>query len=124
MRIFRATRFLFATGLRVDAMRLWRATVLAVTLYVAAPLAALALRDLTDDLLAHRAAPALAAAVLASVALTAQIMLGHFCHLDLVRVEEVQQMRLRGLDGSFARERLRSGGRTQRSWCWCWSRVS
>ena len=96
MRIFRAARFLFAMGLRVDAMRLLRATVLAVALYVAAPLAALALRDLTDAALAHRAGPALAAAVLASVALTAQIMLGHLCHLDLVRVEEVQQMRLRG----------------------------
>ena len=96
MRIFRAARFLFAMGLRVDAVRLLRATVLAVALYVAAPLAALALRDLTDDVLAHRAAPALAAALLASVALVAQIMLGHFCHLDLVRVAEVQQMRLRG----------------------------
>ena len=96
MRIFRAARFLFAVGLRVDAMRLLRATVLAVALYVAAPLAALALRALTDDVLAYRAGPALAAAALASVALVAQIMLGHFCHLDLVRVEEVQQMRLRG----------------------------
>ena len=96
MRIFRAARFLFAMGLRVDAVRLLRATVLAVALYVAAPLAALALRDLTDDVLAHRAGPALAAAVLASVALVAQVMLGHFCHLDLSRVSEVQQMRLRG----------------------------
>ena len=96
MRIFRAARFLFAMGLRVDAVRLLRATVLAVALYVAAPLAALALRDLTDDVLAHRAGPALAAAVLASVALVAQLMLAHFCHLDLSRVSDVQQMRLRG----------------------------
>jgi ATP-binding cassette subfamily B protein len=96
MRIFRSARFLFVMGLRVDAVRLLRATVLAIALYVAAPLAALALSDLTDDVLAHRAGPALAAAALASVALVAQIMLGHFCHLDLVRVEEVQQMRLRG----------------------------
>jgi ATP-binding cassette, subfamily B, bacterial len=96
MRIFRAARFLFAMGLRVDAVRLLRATVLAVALYVAAPLAALALRDLTDDVLARRAGPALTAAALASAALTAQIMLGHFCHLDLVRVEEAQQMRLHG----------------------------
>jgi ATP-binding cassette subfamily B protein len=96
MRIFRAARFLFAMGLRVDGVRLLRATVLAVALYVAAPLAALALRDLTNDVLAHRTGPALAAAVLASVALVAQIMLGHFCHLDLVRVTEAQQMRLRG----------------------------
>lgn len=96
MRIFLAARFLFAAGLRVDATRLLRATVLAVAVYVAAPLAALALRDLTDNLLTHRAGPALAAAVLAATALTAQIMLGHFCHLDLVRVTEGQQMRLRG----------------------------
>jgi ATP-binding cassette, subfamily B, bacterial len=96
MRIFRAARFLFALGLRVDAVRLLRATVLAVALYVAAPLAALALRDLTDDVLAHRAGPGLAAAALASMALVAQLMLGHFCHLDLIRVEEAQQMRLRG----------------------------
>jgi ATP-binding cassette, subfamily B, bacterial len=96
MRIFRAAHFLFAMGLRVDAVRLLRATVLAVALYVGAPLAALALRDLTDDVLAHRAGPALAAAVLVSVALVAQLMLAHFCHLDLSRVSDVQQMRLRG----------------------------
>ena len=96
MRIFRAARFLFALGLRVDAVRLLRATVLAVALYVAAPLAALALRHLTDDVLAHRAGPALTAAMLAAVALVAQIMLGHFCHLDLSRVTETQQTRLRG----------------------------
>jgi ATP-binding cassette subfamily B protein len=34
--------------------------------------------------------------VLASVALVAQLMLAHFCHLDLSRVSDVQQMRLRG----------------------------
>lgn len=96
MRVLRAARFLFAMGLRADAVRLARATLLAVALYVAAPLAALALRDLTGDVLAHRAGPALAAAVLAAAALVAHVMLGHFCHLDLVRVEEVQQMRLHG----------------------------
>lgn len=96
MRILRAARFLFGLGLRVDAVRLLRATVLAVTLFVAAPLAALALRELTDDVLAHRPGPALAAAVLAALALVTQLMLGHFCHLDLTRVAETQQMRLRG----------------------------
>jgi ATP-binding cassette subfamily B protein len=94
--IFRAARFLLALGWRVDAVRLLRATVLAVALYVAAPLAALALRELTDDALAGRAGAALAAAVFAAVALVAQLMLGHFCHLDLTRVSDLQQMRLRG----------------------------
>ena len=96
MRIFRAARFLFAMGLTVDAVRLLRGTVLALALYVAAPLAALALRDFTDDVLARHAGPALAAAVLASVALVAQLMLPHFCHLDLSRVSDAQEMRLRG----------------------------
>lgn len=95
MRIFRAARFLFALGLRVDAVRLLRGTVLALALYAAAPLAALALRGFTDDVLAHRAGPAMAAAVLASAALAAQLMLPHFCHLDLARVTDAQEMRLR-----------------------------
>jgi ATP-binding cassette, subfamily B, bacterial len=96
MRILRATRFLYALGLRLDAAGLIRATVLALALYVAAPLAALALRAFTEDLLAGRAGPALVAAVLAAVALVAQIMLGHFCHLDLARISEAEEMRLRG----------------------------
>jgi len=96
MRIFRAARFLFAMGLRLDAVRLLRGTVLALALYAAAPLAALALRGFTDDVLARHAGPATAAAVLASVALTAQLMLPHFCHLDLSRVTDAQEMRLRG----------------------------
>jgi ATP-binding cassette subfamily B protein len=96
VRIFRAARFLFALGLTLDAVRLLRGTVLALALYVAAPLAALALRDFTDDVLARHAGPALAAAVLAAVALAAQLMLPHFCHLDLSRVSDAQEMRLRG----------------------------
>jgi ATP-binding cassette subfamily B protein len=96
MKVFRAAWFLFAMGLRVDAVRLLRGTVLALALYVAAPLTALALRDFTDDVLAHRAGPALAAAALAAAALTAQLMLPHFCHLDLARVTDAQEMQLRG----------------------------
>jgi ATP-binding cassette, subfamily B, bacterial len=96
VRIFRAARFLFALGMRVDAVRLLRAVVLMFAGYVAAPLAALALRDLTDDVLAHHAGPALAAALLASVALVAQLMLSHFSHLDYFEVAEIQAARLRG----------------------------
>jgi ATP-binding cassette, subfamily B, bacterial len=96
MMILRAARFLFAMGLTVDVVRLLRGTVLALALYVAAPLAALALRDFTDDVLARHAGPAMVAAVLASVALVAQLMLPHFCHLDLSRVSDAQEMRLRG----------------------------
>jgi ATP-binding cassette, subfamily B, bacterial len=92
----RAAFFLYALGLRLDAPRLVRATVLAIALFVAAPLAALALRDLADDVLADRPGPALVAAALAAIALVVQLMLGHFCHLDLARMCEVLEMRLRG----------------------------
>ena len=71
MRIFRAGRYLFTLGVRVDAVRLLRAVVLMFAGYVAAPLAALALRDLTNSLLAHHAGPALADALLAALALVA-----------------------------------------------------
>jgi ATP-binding cassette, subfamily B, bacterial len=96
VRIFRAARFLFALGLRVGATRLLRAMVLMFAGYVAAPLAALALRDLADSALAHHAGPALTAALLAAVALVAQLMLSHFAHLDYFEVAEVQAARLRG----------------------------
>lgn len=95
MRTFRAASFLFAMALKVDAVRLARATILMVAGYVAAPLAALALRDFTDDALARHPGPALAAAVLASAGLVAQLMFGHFSHVDHFEVSEVQQMRLR-----------------------------
>jgi ATP-binding cassette, subfamily B, bacterial len=96
MRIFRAARFLFALGLWVDAPRLLRAVVLMLAGYVAAPLAALALRDLTDDVLAHHAGPALTAALLAAVALVAQLMLSQFSHLDYSQITEAQEVLLRG----------------------------
>jgi ATP-binding cassette, subfamily B, bacterial len=96
MRIFRAARFLFALGLRVDAPRLLRAVVLMLAGYVAAPLAVLALRDLTDDVLAHHARPALTAALLAAVALVAQLMLSQFSHLDYFQITEAQEVLLRG----------------------------
>ena len=55
MRIFRAGRYLFSLGLRVDRGRLLRAVVLMFAGYIAAPLAALALRSLTDSLLGRQA---------------------------------------------------------------------
>jgi ATP-binding cassette, subfamily B, bacterial len=96
MRIFRAARYLFALGMRVDGVRLLRAVTLMFTGYVAAPLAALALRDLTDSVLAHQADAALTFALLAATALVAQLMLSHFAHLDYFEVAELQQARLRG----------------------------
>ncbi|MCL2583841.1 MAG: ABC transporter ATP-binding protein/permease [Streptosporangiales bacterium] len=96
MRIFRAARFLLTLGLRVDAVRLLRATVLVVASYVAAPLAALSLRDFTNDVLARHPGSALAAAVLAATALVVQLTFGHFAHVDHFEVSEAGQMRLRG----------------------------
>ena len=96
MRIFRAAYYLFALGMRLDVVRLLRAVILMFTGYVAAPLAALALRDLADSVLAHQADAALTFALLAATALVAQLMLSHFAHLDYFEVAELQQARLRG----------------------------
>jgi ATP-binding cassette subfamily B protein len=96
VRILRAARFLFIRGLRVDRVRLLRAVVLMILGYVAAPLAALALRDLTADALARHAGPAIVAGVLVAVALVVALMFGHFSHMDHFEVSEVSQMRLRG----------------------------
>jgi ATP-binding cassette, subfamily B, bacterial len=96
MKVFRAARFLLTNGLRVNRVRLLRATVLMILGYVAAPLAALALRDFTDSALAHQAGPALVAAVLAAAALVAALTFGHFSHVDHFEVARAGEMRLRG----------------------------
>ena len=96
MRIFRAARYLFSLGLQVDRGRLLRAVVLMFAGYIAAPLAALALRGLTDGLLDRQAGTALTYALLAALLLVAQLMLSHFAHLDYFEVAELQQDRLRG----------------------------
>ncbi len=96
MRVIRAGRYLFSLGLQVDRGRLSRAVVLMFAGYIAAPLAALALRSLTDSLLAGQADPALTFALLTAVLLVAQLMFGHFAHLDYFEVAELQQNRLRG----------------------------
>jgi ATP-binding cassette subfamily B protein len=94
--MFRAGRYLFALGLRLDRGRLARAVVLMFAGYIAAPLAALVLRSLTDSLLGRQAGPALTFALLAAVLLVAQLMLSHFAHLDYFEVAELQQNQLRG----------------------------
>ncbi len=96
MRIVRAARYLFSLGLAVDRGRLLRAVVLMFAGYIAAPLAALALRSLTDSLLGRQAGAALVYALLAALLLVAQLMLSHFAHLDYFEVAELQQNRLRG----------------------------
>lgn len=96
MKLFRAARFLFTLGLQVDAPRLLRAVVLMFAGYVAAPMAALALRDLTDDVLAQDTGPALTAALLAAAALVGQLMFSQLSHLDYSQIAEAQEIRLRG----------------------------
>jgi ATP-binding cassette subfamily B protein len=96
MRILRAARYLFSLGLSLDRGRLLRAVVLMFAGYIAAPLAALALRGLTDSVLGRQSGQALTWALLAALLLVAQLMLSHFAHLDYFEVAELQQNRLRG----------------------------
>jgi len=96
MRVLRAGRYLLSLGLRLDRGRLLRAALLMFAGYIAAPLAALALRSFTDSLLARQGGPALTFALLAALLLVAQLMLSHFAHLDYFEVAELQEHRLRG----------------------------
>jgi ATP-binding cassette, subfamily B, bacterial len=96
MRIGAAARYLFSLGLQLDRGRLLRAVALMFAGYIAAPLAALALRSLTDSLLGRQAETALSFALIAALLLVAQLMLSHFAHLDYFEVAELQQNRLRG----------------------------
>lgn len=96
MRVFRAGSYLFSLGLRLDRRRLLRAVMLMVAGFIAAPLAALALRDLTNAVLARQASSALTYGVVTAILLVAQLMLSHFAHLDYFAIAELQQSRLRG----------------------------
>jgi ATP-binding cassette subfamily B protein len=96
MSVIGASRYLLSLGLKVDRSRLVRATIIMLAGYLAAPLAALALKNFTDSVLAHKTGPGLVFALLAATALTAQLMLSHFAHLDYFEVAELQQTRLRG----------------------------
>lgn len=91
----RAAWFLLSLGLRVDRFRLIRAVLLMLTGYLAAPLSALALSRFADDALAHRTQGTLWLALLIAVLLVAQVMMGHFAHLDYFELGELQEARLR-----------------------------
>ena len=95
MNVARAAWFLLALGLRVDRVRMIRAVILMLTGYLAAPLAALALSRFADDALAHRAGATLWLAAVIAALLVAQVMMGHFAHLDYFELSELQEERLR-----------------------------
>ncbi|MGD0343818.1 MAG: ABC transporter ATP-binding protein [Acidimicrobiales bacterium] len=95
MRVLTAARFLIALGWRLDRKRLIRAVVLMFSGYVAAPFSALALADFVDDVLGHHPGPALVLAVLAAVLFVAQLMCGHFAHLDYFELAELQESGMR-----------------------------
>jgi ATP-binding cassette subfamily B protein len=91
----RAAWFLLSLGLRVDRVRLIRAVILMLAGYLAAPVTALALSRFTDDALGHRTGATLWLAPAIAVLLVAQVMLGHFAHLDYFELGELQEARLR-----------------------------
>jgi ATP-binding cassette, subfamily B, bacterial len=93
--VARTAWFLISLGLRVDRVRLIRAMVLMLAGYLAAPLAAVALGRFTDDALAHRPGETLWLAAVITVLLVAQVMMGHFAHLDYFELGELQEARLR-----------------------------
>ncbi len=95
MTVLRACRFLLRLGWRLDRRRLVRALVLMFGGYLAAPAVAVALGRFADAVLTGRAAVAGYLAVAVAVLLVAQLMLGHFAHLDYFELAELQEARLR-----------------------------
>ena len=99
LRLARGAWLLLRLGAELDRARLARAMVLMFSGYLAAPLSALALAAFTNDALGRhqgaaylppRAGPALAMALVVAVALVAQLMCGHFAHLDYFELAEMQ----------------------------------
>jgi ATP-binding cassette subfamily B protein len=97
--------FLLALGAHLDRRRLARATTLVLAGYVAVPFSALALAAFTNDALRHtsggqvvpsRPGAAATMAVVVAVLLIAQLMCGHFAHLDYFELSEMQQSHLEG----------------------------
>jgi ATP-binding cassette subfamily B protein len=96
MNVIRAGRFLFGLGLQVGRGKLIRAVVLMFTGYVAGPMAALVIGQLTNALIGREASLALTLSLVVAVLLVAQLMLSHFAHMDYFGVAEVAEARLRG----------------------------
>jgi ATP-binding cassette, subfamily B, bacterial len=76
-----ALRFLLGLSLRTHARRLAVSLILLLSGNLAAPLAALALKGLTDAALGGHARAALWWGVVAATSLVSELMLGHFAHL-------------------------------------------
>ena len=91
-----ALRFLLGLSLRTHARRLAVSLVLLLTGYLAAPLAALALKGLTDAALAGHARAAVWWGAAAAVSLVGELMLGHFAHLVYFELGESLETVLTG----------------------------
>ena len=94
MKMFKAARFLFGLGLRLDRKRLIAATLLMLVSYGAAPLAALSIAAFADDLIAQRAQRAMILAPVIALLLIGQAMGHHFSNLSYRRVAEEMNNRL------------------------------
>ena len=92
--MFKAARFLFGLGLRLDRKRLIAATLLMLVSYGAAPLAALSIAAFADDLIAQRAQRAMILAPVIALLLIGQAMGHHFSNLSYRRVVEEMNNRL------------------------------
>jgi ATP-binding cassette, subfamily B, bacterial len=103
-------RFLAVTAWRDDRRRLLVGAGALLLGALATPVVALAVRELTDAVVARDAAAAVVAALVTAVALVAQLMMGHVAHPYYFEASEVVetglQRRLVRLVGSGALERL------------------
>ncbi|WP_328782641.1 ABC transporter ATP-binding protein/permease [Streptomyces canus] len=84
-------RWLFMLAWRTDRRRLLKASVLVMLGFLATPAVALALRSLTDHVLAGDLTAGVVMAALIAVTLVAELMLGHFGHLYYFEVGEAAE---------------------------------
>ena len=90
----RTVRFILALSWATDRRRLLRGGVLLVLGSAATPVVALAAKHLVDAVIAGDVAAACLAGVVAGLALTAELQLGHFAHLSYFELAEVNEARL------------------------------
>lgn len=89
-----ALRFMLAHAWATDRRRLLVASALMTVGYLSAPLVGVALGALTDAVISTDTSVALALAAVLALLLVSEMLMGHFGHLSVVELSDMQQLHL------------------------------
>ena len=89
-----AIRFMLAHAWATDKRRLLVASALMTIGYLSSPLVGVALGALTDAVIATETSVALTLAAVLAVLLVSEMLMGHFGHLSVVELSDMQQLHL------------------------------